>query len=60
MRIGLIGAGRIGAFHAATLRAHPGVGELLVADADPARARQVAARCGGRALPVDALFAAGP
>jgi myo-inositol 2-dehydrogenase/D-chiro-inositol 1-dehydrogenase len=60
MRIGLIGAGRIGAFHAGTLRAHPGVGELLVADVDPARARQVAARCGGRALPVDALFAARP
>ncbi|WP_240970225.1 Gfo/Idh/MocA family protein [Actinacidiphila epipremni] len=60
MRIGLIGAGRIGAFHAGTLRAHAGVGELLVADADAARARQVAARCGGRALPVDALFAARP
>lgn len=60
MRIGLIGAGRIGAFHAGTLRAHAGVGELLVADADATRARQVAARCGGRALPVDALFAARP
>ncbi|WP_333768603.1 Gfo/Idh/MocA family protein [Streptomyces sp. IBSBF 2435] len=60
MRIGLIGAGRIGAFHAGTLRAHPDVGELLVADADPARARQVAARHGGRALPVDQLFAARP
>lgn len=60
MRIGLIGAGRIGAFHAGTLREHPGVGELLVADVDPARARQVAAACGGRPLPVDALFAARP
>ncbi|MFI0719304.1 Gfo/Idh/MocA family oxidoreductase [Streptomyces sp. NPDC021224] len=60
MRIGLIGAGRIGAFHAATLAAHPGVGELLVADAEAARARQVALRAGARALPVDALFAARP
>lgn len=60
MRIGLIGAGRIGGFHAGTLRAHPDVGELLVADADPGRARQVAAAAGGRALPVDGLFAARP
>jgi len=43
MRIGLLGAGRIGAFHAGTLAAHPDVTELLIADADPERARQVAA-----------------
>jgi myo-inositol 2-dehydrogenase/D-chiro-inositol 1-dehydrogenase len=60
MRIGLIGAGRIGAFHAGTLQAHPDVGELLVADADPARAEQVAAGHAGRALSVDQLFAARP
>ncbi|HEY3479346.1 MAG TPA: Gfo/Idh/MocA family oxidoreductase, partial [Streptomyces sp.] len=57
MRIGLIGAGRIGAFHAGTLAAHPDVGDLLVADADPVRARQVAADTGSRAAAsVDALF----
>lgn len=60
MRIGLIGAGRIGAFHAGTLQAHPDVGELLVADVDPARAQQVAAAAGGRALTVDQLFTARP
>lgn len=42
MKIGLIGAGRIGAFHAGTLRALPGVDGLVVADADPVRAKQVA------------------
>ncbi|BBB00937.1 putative oxidoreductase [Actinacidiphila reveromycinica] len=60
MRIGLLGAGRIGAFHAGTLAAHPDVAELLVADADPARSERVAAGHGGRALTVDALFAARP
>lgn len=60
MRIGLIGAGRIGAFHAGTLQAHPDVGELLVADADPDRARAVAAAAAGRAMPVEGLFAARP
>lgn len=38
MRIGLIGTGRIGSFHARTLRALPDVTELLVSDADRARA----------------------
>ncbi|MFC4031023.1 Gfo/Idh/MocA family oxidoreductase [Streptomyces polygonati] len=56
MRIGLLGAGRIGAFHAATLAAHREVGELLVADVDPLRARQVAAEHGGAACSVDELF----
>ncbi|WP_219470080.1 Gfo/Idh/MocA family protein [Nonomuraea rhizosphaerae] len=32
MRVGLLGLGRIGAFHAATLAAHPLVDELIVAD----------------------------
>lgn len=59
MRIGLIGAGRIGAFHAGTLAAHPAVTELVVADADPARARDVAARHHAAALPADELFAGG-
>jgi len=43
MRLGLIGTGRIGGFHARTLAAHPGVTGLLVADADPARAAATAA-----------------
>jgi len=60
MRVGLLGAGRIGAFHAATLAAHPEVGELVVADADPLRARQVAADYGASTGPVDALFDSRP
>jgi myo-inositol 2-dehydrogenase / D-chiro-inositol 1-dehydrogenase len=39
MRVGLIGVGRMGAVHAGTLRGLAEVKELLVADADPARAR---------------------
>jgi myo-inositol 2-dehydrogenase / D-chiro-inositol 1-dehydrogenase len=43
MRIGLIGTGRIGTFHARTLAAAPEVTHLLVTDADAARAADVAA-----------------
>jgi myo-inositol 2-dehydrogenase/D-chiro-inositol 1-dehydrogenase len=46
MRIGLIGVGRIGAFHAATLRGLPGVDSLVISDADSGRARDVAWRLG--------------
>jgi myo-inositol 2-dehydrogenase/D-chiro-inositol 1-dehydrogenase len=42
MRIGLIGVGRIGAFHARTLTALPAVDELVITDAIP----DVAARVG--------------
>jgi myo-inositol 2-dehydrogenase / D-chiro-inositol 1-dehydrogenase len=59
MRIALIGAGRIGAFHAEALSGMAGVGELLVADADEARAAAVAGRLGARACPVDEVFTAG-
>ncbi|MEU7261752.1 Gfo/Idh/MocA family oxidoreductase [Streptomyces rimosus] len=38
MKIGLIGTGRIGAFHAETLKSVPGVDRIVVADADAARA----------------------
>jgi len=42
MRVGLVGVGRIGAFHAATLKGLDGVGQVVLADADPARAKAVA------------------
>jgi len=42
MRIGLIGLGRIGAFHAETLRGLPAVTELVVTDAVPALTERVA------------------
>ncbi|NJP80287.1 dehydrogenase, partial [Streptomyces sp. AA8] len=34
MRIGVVGAGRIGAHHAAVVKALDGVGQVVVADAD--------------------------
>ncbi len=42
MRIGLVGAGRIGAFHAATLRGLECVEQVVVTDVDQARAQAVA------------------
>lgn len=60
MRIGLAGAGRIGARHAAALREMPEVDSLVVADADAARARSLAAGLGVRAADsVGELFEAG-
>lgn len=53
MRLGLIGLGRIGAFHAQTLVDLPVVDALVVADLVPAVAQQVAAQVG--AQPVDTL-----
>ncbi|MFJ8358055.1 Gfo/Idh/MocA family oxidoreductase [Streptomyces sp. NPDC093984] len=57
MRIGLIGAGRIGTYHAASLSRHHEVGSLIVTDVDTARARQLADRLGATAAPgVDEIF----
>ena len=42
MKVALLGAGRIGQLHARSLAAEPAVSELLVADADPARAEALA------------------
>lgn len=60
MRIGLVGVGRIGAFHAATLKELPAVDQVVVADADPARAQAVAKELGVSSAPdVPALLASG-
>jgi myo-inositol 2-dehydrogenase / D-chiro-inositol 1-dehydrogenase len=60
MRLGLIGLGRIGAFHAATLSALPAVDSLVVCDAVPARTKSVVERHGAEAVDTpSALFAAG-
>ncbi|MFG2868205.1 Gfo/Idh/MocA family oxidoreductase [Streptomyces sp. NPDC048338] len=57
MRIGLIGTGRIGAFHAGVLARHPEVESLVLADADATRAARVAGALGAEAAPtVDALL----
>jgi myo-inositol 2-dehydrogenase/D-chiro-inositol 1-dehydrogenase len=58
MRIGLVGVGRIGAFHAETLTGLPGVDGVVVTDADPARARAVAEKVGATAVDsMDSLVA---
>lgn len=60
MRLGLVGTGRIGSFHAETLRQLAEVDSVVVTDADPVRAKQAAAQLGVEfAQDTDALFAAG-
>lgn len=59
MRFGLLGAGRIGAFHASTLRDHPRVRRLVVGDVDTGRAAVLADKLGAEAAggPLDVLDA---
>ncbi len=56
MRIGLMGTGRIGSFHAGVLSRHPAVGSLVLADADAGRAAEVAARVGAEFTPAEDLL----
>lgn len=57
MKVGLIGAGRIGDIHAGSLAAHPDVDSLVVADYDPGLAGKLAARYGAEAASsVDEIF----
>ncbi|MCJ0873348.1 Gfo/Idh/MocA family oxidoreductase [Streptomyces sp. AP-93] len=57
MRIGLIGTGRIGSFHASALARQADASSLLLADADPARAARLADRLGATAAPtVEQIF----
>ncbi|MEU4233604.1 Gfo/Idh/MocA family oxidoreductase [Nonomuraea sp. NPDC026600] len=51
MRIGLIGVGRIGAFHAQTLTNLPAVDEIIITDAVPDLARRVAEQLDVRVAP---------
>jgi myo-inositol 2-dehydrogenase / D-chiro-inositol 1-dehydrogenase len=60
VKIGLLGAGRIGALHAGVLASDPGVDQILVGDADPERAEAVARRVGGESGPIEAVLASGP
>ena len=60
MRIGLVGLGRIGSFHARTLAALPAVDGLVVTDADPAALGAVSAEVGAEPVPdLAGLLAAG-
>jgi myo-inositol 2-dehydrogenase/D-chiro-inositol 1-dehydrogenase len=57
MRIGVIGTGRIGTIHANTLSRHRDVGSLILTDADPSRAQDLAHRLGETAAPgVEEIF----
>jgi len=57
MKVGLIGAGRIGAFHARNLVSLEGLSSLVIADVDSGLAQRVAQEVGARAtLDVPSLF----
>jgi myo-inositol 2-dehydrogenase/D-chiro-inositol 1-dehydrogenase len=60
MKVGLLGAGRIGALHAGVLAGDPGVDELLVGDADMRRAEEVAREVGGEAGRIEGVLDSGP
>jgi myo-inositol 2-dehydrogenase/D-chiro-inositol 1-dehydrogenase len=60
MRIGLLGLGRIGSFHAETLAGLPAIEELVVSDPVPALAEQVSSRFGAKiAESPEAVLASG-
>jgi myo-inositol 2-dehydrogenase/D-chiro-inositol 1-dehydrogenase len=59
MRIGLLGAGRIGAVHARALAANAMVSELLVADVDQQRAARLAVELDARHAPSARQLVAG-
>src|ERR1700744_3353616 len=60
MRIGLLGLGRIGAFHAETLTGLPAVEELVISDPVSALTEEVAGRLGARvAASPEAVLASG-
>ena len=59
MRVGLLGAGRIGVMHAETLASLPEVSDLVVADVDQARARVVADKVGASSAAMDAVLTSG-
>jgi myo-inositol 2-dehydrogenase / D-chiro-inositol 1-dehydrogenase len=60
MKVGLLGAGRIGALHAGVLARDPAVDEILVGDADMQRAEEVAQEVGGKAGRIEAVLGSGP
>jgi myo-inositol 2-dehydrogenase / D-chiro-inositol 1-dehydrogenase len=60
MRLGLVGLGRIGAFHAGTLTDIPAIDSLVVTDLVPERTKHVVDRYGVEGVDsLDALLAAG-
>jgi myo-inositol 2-dehydrogenase / D-chiro-inositol 1-dehydrogenase len=57
VKLGLLGAGRIGALHARLLSEHPDVEGIVVGDIDAAAAGRVAADVGGQAGSLDQVIA---
>jgi myo-inositol 2-dehydrogenase/D-chiro-inositol 1-dehydrogenase len=60
VKVGLLGAGRIGALHAGVLAGDPRVEEILVGDEDPQRAEKVAGEVGGEAGGIQDILDSGP
>lgn len=59
MRVGLLGAGRIGAFHAGVLAEHEDVVSLMVGDVDAERAAAVAEEVGGQSGTIEEVLDSG-
>jgi myo-inositol 2-dehydrogenase/D-chiro-inositol 1-dehydrogenase len=60
VKVGLLGAGRIGVLHASVLAGDSGVDEILVGDEDPQRAEKVAGEVGGVAGGIQDILDSGP
>jgi myo-inositol 2-dehydrogenase / D-chiro-inositol 1-dehydrogenase len=56
MRIGLFGAGRIGAIHAGNIKAHPRAILAAIADPDAGAASRLAAEAGGNVTTIDDIL----
>lgn len=56
LTFGVVGIGRIGADHARTVRTVDGVGDIVLADVDPARAEAVATELGARTVAPDKIL----
>lgn len=59
MKVGLLGGGRIGGFHAKVLADHPDVEALLIGDIEPQRAVEVAEAVGGQHSTVQEVIGLG-
>ncbi|WP_293860788.1 inositol 2-dehydrogenase [uncultured Alsobacter sp.] len=57
LRVGLLGAGRIGKIHGGNVAAHAGATLVAVADAVPAAAESLAAATGAKVASIDAIIA---
>jgi myo-inositol 2-dehydrogenase/D-chiro-inositol 1-dehydrogenase len=68
MRVGVVGVGRIGQYHARVIAAHPDVTAVLITDPDAAQAAKIASEIGGEVVSniatllerVDAVLIASP